>query len=113
MKRGYMIQNKKLKEIKADKMPIGISYNEKESFTNHKIALQKDDIFYLITDGYIDQFGGPENKRFTRSALRKLLIEIHYLPLNDQKKILNKTLENWMGNERQIDDITILGFRIP
>ena len=108
----YIIRNEEFTEIKADKMPIGIYHIEKESFTNHNIDIQNGDVFYLFSDGFIDQFGGTENKRYTSRQFKDLLKKIHNKPMPEQKAILNKTVTNWMDNEEQVDDITIVGFRI-
>ncbi len=108
----YIIRNEKFTELKADKMPIGIYHTEKESFTNHNIDIQNGDIFYLFSDGFIDQFGGIENKRYTSKQFKNLLREIHNKPMPEQKAILHETLTNWMGNEEQIDDITVIGLKI-
>ncbi len=107
-----IIRNEEFTEIKADKMPIGIYYKDDQSFTNHTIDIQNGDIFYLFSDGFIDQFGGTENKRYTSRQFKDLLKEIHNKPMPEQKAILNKTLTNWMGNEEQIDDITVIGMKI-
>ena len=109
----YLVRNNELIIIEADKMPIGIHHTEKESFTNHTIQLQKADAFYLFTDGYIDQFGGPDNTRFTSQRFKNLIMDIHSKHMHKQKLIFNKIIEKWMKNETQIDDMTIVGFRVP
>ena len=108
----YIIRNNELIIVKADKMPIGIYLAEKKSFTNHTMKIHKNDCYYMFSDGFIDQFGGKENKRYTSKQFKDLLREIHKKPMPEQKTILNKTLTNWMDDEEQIDDITIVGFRI-
>jgi serine phosphatase RsbU (regulator of sigma subunit) len=116
----YYIQNNEFSEIKATKRAIGGSQEEeKRFFLKHEIVVQKKEHFsnsstiYLCTDGYQDQFGGKINKKFTVKKLRTLLFNISEKPMWEQNKILNQTLENWIieGNEKQIDDITILGIR--
>ncbi len=98
-------------EIKSDKQPIGNFPNQKP-FTNHTIKLEKGDIVYLFTDGYADQFGGPKGKKFKYLQMQQLLIAIHNKPMNEQKKILEDTINNWKGNLEQVDDILVLGVRL-
>jgi len=109
----YMIRDKKLTVFQADKMQIGIHHTIERSFTNHTIQTQKGDTFYLFTDGYIDQLGGLENNRFTSRRFKELLLKINSKSMSEQKLILNKTIEEWMLNETQLDDMTIIGFKIP
>lgn len=108
----YLIRNKKLMEIKGDKMPIGIYINEKKSFTNHEQTLKKGDIIYIFSDGYIDQFGGEKGGKFKSRPFKDLLLDIYGKPMNEQKEILNTTLEDWKGANAQVDDILVMGFRI-
>jgi serine phosphatase RsbU (regulator of sigma subunit) len=67
-------------------------------------------MIYLFTDGYADQFGGPEGKKYKYRRFRHLLLNIHKLPMSQQKAYLNQSIEDWRGNREQIDDILILGF---
>jgi serine phosphatase RsbU (regulator of sigma subunit) len=98
-------------EIKADKQPIGKSNNSKK-FTNHEMQLETGDTFYLISDGYADQFGGKDEIKFQRSKFKQLLIDKHKHPLNEQGNELLNTLIDWKGNTEQTDDICIVGIRI-
>jgi serine phosphatase RsbU (regulator of sigma subunit) len=100
------------REYHADRMPIGIYYGEKESFTNYEINVQKGDVIYIFTDGFADQFGGPRGTKFMKYNLKKLLTEIYYKPMDDQRIILETEFEKWKGSLNQIDDVTILGVRI-
>ena len=99
-------------KIKGDKMPIGFFIDEQKSFTNHRIKIEKGDCVYIFTDGYPDQFGGKENKKFKYAPLEKLLCSIHKKSCNEQKQVLNDTIEKWKGNNEQTDDILIIGIRI-
>ena len=74
--------------------------------------LCKDDVVYLFSDVYADQFGGYDNKKFKYRRFRHLLLNIHKLPLNDQKAYLDESMELWRGNNEQVDDILIFGLRI-
>ncbi|MCK4664563.1 MAG: tetratricopeptide repeat protein [Bacteroidales bacterium] len=108
----YLIRNNELKIIKPDKMPIGIHAIQKKPFTNIEITLEDKDTIYIFSDGYIDQFGGPDNKRFSSKRFRELLINIHDKSMDEQKNILNENIENWKGNSEQIDDILVMGIKI-
>ncbi len=99
-------------EYRADRMPIGIYYGKKESFTNHVIKVEKGDTLYIFSDGYADQFGGEKGNKYMKYNLKKLLTEIHSKPMNEQRKILEKEFVSWKGAANQIDDVTILGIRI-
>ncbi|MFH1005690.1 MAG: SpoIIE family protein phosphatase [Bacteroidota bacterium] len=109
----YIIRGGELFEIKGNKFPIGI-FLEKETkkFTNHKIQMEKDDVVYIFSDGYIDQFGGPKGKKFMTSRFRNLLIDVHTKQMSEQKQILNNTIEQWRGKEEQVDDILVMGMRV-
>ncbi len=108
----YYIKNDELEIIKGDRMPIGIHLNFNNPFTNHTIDCEKDDTFYLFSDGYADQFGGPRGKKFRYKQFQDLLLSIYRKPMGEQKSILEETILNWKGEESQVDDILILGFKI-
>ncbi|NOQ27870.1 MAG: tetratricopeptide repeat protein [Bacteroidales bacterium] len=108
----YNIRDHMLNIIKADRMPIGISDKSIAPFTNHTINIQKGDLFYMFTDGYTDQFGGPFRKKFRTGNLRELLLEIHEKEMPEQKQILFETFINWKGKEQQVDDILSIGLKI-
>ena len=106
-----MVRNNELSEIQADKMPIAI-YEKMQAFQNHEINLENGDVFYFFSDGYVSQFGGGEGKKFKSKNLKNLLLDIHSLPMDNQKLILNKTFEDWKGNLEQVDDIVIVGLKL-
>ncbi len=106
-----LIRNGGMLEYKGDKMPIGIQINEKESFTNHIIPMQPGDTLYIFSDGYADQFGGEDGRKFKIRHFKELLLEIHRKPMPEQKKILEETLLKWMGDHSQLDDILVIGLR--
>jgi serine phosphatase RsbU (regulator of sigma subunit) len=114
----YYVRQGRLKEIKADKMPIGISSKAGNLFTNHVIKIYKNDSIYLFTDGYVDQFGGESGKKFLSKQFKELILEIQNNIMIDQKEILNQKLNEWMGltgpyeRHEQVDDITIMGIKI-
>ncbi len=109
----YLINNNKLLEYKADKMPIGIhAIKVVKAFTNNEIKIRKGDMLYLFSDGYTDQFGGEKGLRFRQASFKKVLLEIHKKNPEEQKLILDQTLKNWQGDYKQIDDIMILGLQL-
>jgi serine phosphatase RsbU (regulator of sigma subunit) len=101
-----------LKEIKADTMPVGVHIMSDKSFTNHEIQLEIGDTFYIFSDGFVDQIGGNDGHRFTSEKFKKLLLDIHDQPMYEQKEILEQTLNDWMGEHPQRDDILVIGARI-
>jgi len=108
----YLIRNKELIELKGDNMPIGIYSDEEESFTNHKIDLQKGDALYMFSDGYVDQIGGPRRKTFRKKYFKELLLSISDKKMTDQYLILEQTFKEWQGDIDQIDDILVMGLRV-
>lgn len=108
----FILRGEEFIELKADKMPIGIHRLSDTSFTNYKVEIKKDDMLYTFSDGYPDQFGGPNGKKLMIKNFKKTLQDIHLLPMNEQKTILEKTLDDWMGEHHQIDDILVIGVRV-
>jgi serine phosphatase RsbU (regulator of sigma subunit) len=98
-------------EIKANKQPIG-KYAEPKPFTTHEVQLNKGDTIYIFTDGFQDQFGGENGKKFKAAKLKALLPTLRNHNMDEQREILNKTLENWKGNLEQIDDVCFVGVKI-
>lgn len=107
-----IIRNHEAIVLKADRMPIGYSYSERKEFNNHSLQLEKGDMLYMFSDGYPDQFGGPKGKKYFTKRLKQLFIDISAFSMRDQKKILNMTFKEWMGDEEQVDDVIIWGTRI-
>jgi len=101
-----------LKEFTADKMPVGKHEHDYASFNCQKIDLNKGDMVYMVTDGFADQFGGENNKKYMIKNLKTFLTKIASLPVYEQEKRLSKEFETWKGNTDQIDDVCIVGFRI-
>jgi phosphoserine phosphatase RsbU/P len=108
-----LVRDNKPIKYKGDRFPIG-AYVEDQTqlFTNNEINLKKGDMIYLFSDGYADQFGGPENKKFFTKRFEELLFEIHGKPLEEQKELLKTTLYDWMGSNGQVDDILVIGIKI-
>ncbi len=107
-----LFQGGELKEYKGDRMPIGIYYGEKETFTNHEIKVNKGDTLYIFSDGMCDQFGGPSGAKYKMANLKRLLAEINKKTLKEQKQIIEEEFEKWRGSFGQVDDVTIVGVRI-
>jgi serine phosphatase RsbU (regulator of sigma subunit) len=106
----YLIRNNELIEYKADEMPIS-GYRSSAHFTNHEIKLLPNDSIYVFSDGIVDQFGGPNNRKFLSKRFKSTLLEINTQTMTQQKELINKIYEQWKGNNKQIDDILVLGIR--
>lgn len=106
----YLVRDNSLIEIKGDKLIIGMNPSGL-TYRNHEIDLMEDDILYLFSDGYIDQFGGSENKKFMYRRFRYLLTTINRFPVNDQKSVLEENIRTWMGETPQLDDMMVIGFK--
>ncbi|PLX13878.1 MAG: hypothetical protein C0594_00720 [Marinilabiliales bacterium] len=106
------INNGELQIIQGDIYSIGGMFGKSEDvkYTNHKLPLSKDLKIYMHTDGFQDQFGGPNNSKFLVSRFEQLIDDNHERPMIEQLQIFEDTLENWKGRNRQIDDILVLGF---
>ena len=106
----YLVRGGELIHYRADKMPVAIHY-KMEPFTLNKIELQKGDAFYIFSDGFADQFGGPKQKKFMSNQLRETLVAMAGMPMLKQGERLNEIFEEWRGDGPQIDDVTIIGVR--
>lgn len=104
-----IVNNEQLKEIKADKQPVA-RFEGQTPFKNHEFSIEEGDKFYLFTDGFSDQFGGPKGKKFMYGRFKKTLVKYANLPFAEQKTKLKEELNNWQGNYSQVDDICIVGF---
>lgn len=100
-----------LDELKPDKMPIGFSdYSHK--FKTNKFELYKGDVIYLFTDGFADQFGGKEGKKYKYNNFRQFLVNMSESNLKEQESLLIDEINNWKRNYDQVDDILIIGAKI-
>jgi ligand-binding sensor domain-containing protein/serine phosphatase RsbU (regulator of sigma subunit) len=107
----WYIVNDEMKDIKADKQPIGKTDYPKP-FTTHHINFTEDSIFYLFTDGYADQFGGDKGKKFKYQQFSEVLLQNHKLSLQKQSELLNMAFDNWKGDLEQVDDVCVIGIKI-
>jgi len=83
-----------------------------QKFTNHTIPVKKGDCIYLFTDGYADQFGGSEGKKYMYKRFKNLLTELSPLQMEQQGEKLSKDFENWIGSHEQVDDVCVFGIRV-
>jgi serine phosphatase RsbU (regulator of sigma subunit) len=100
-----------LKETKPDNQPVG-KYDTTIPFKTNVLQLKKNDLIYIFTDGYQDQFGGAKGKKFKTAALKNLLLSIHSLSMDEQQNEILKTFNEWKGYTDQIDDVCIIGIRV-
>jgi serine phosphatase RsbU (regulator of sigma subunit) len=108
----FLVKNKELIHVKGDRMPIGIHQTAETPFTRHNIDIVKGDTFYIFSDGYVDQFGGPEGKKIKLKRLQEIVLENYTKPMDKQKQILDKLFIDWQGDQEQIDDVLVIGVRI-
>lgn len=108
----YIVRNKNILEYKADKFPIGNMQQEHGVFKNHVIDFLPGDMCYVFTDGYADQFGGDNGKKFMMKRFHNLLIQVSEKEVIEQEDILYKTIEKWKNDNEQVDDILVIGIRL-
>ena len=108
----YIIRDNELIEYKVDRMPIGAYPKDNLEFKNHVVQLQENDMLYIFSDGYISQFGGPNNKKFGAKRFKEQLLNIHKNSLETQHQHLLDTFYDWKKSNDQIDDIQVLGVKI-
>lgn len=101
-----------LLEFPGDKMPLGKHVHDTQSFIQTEVSLLKNDVVYCFTDGFADQFGGPKGKKFMKKQMKELILQHAVLPLEDQKKTILQTFNDWKGSNEQIDDVTMIAVRI-
>ena len=104
--------DKKLYEIRADRMPIGVFIKEMKSFGSQIIQLEKGDRFFVFSDGYHDLYDRVNDRKFTTKRFKKLLLETSMLKMTDQEQQLSDTYTQWCGDYKQIDDIVVIGVEI-
>lgn len=107
-----LLRNNELIEFKKGLDAVGYSHFGKKEFRTETFDLKKGDQFYLFSDGYTDQFGGENVKKFNRKRFRKLLETLTEMDMDKQQKELKLTYNNWKGKQDQIDDVCVVGVRI-
>ena len=105
-----LIRNNEIIEFKANKQPVGDS-DHHTPFSNHKLSIKNNDIIYLYSDGYADQFGGEKDKKLKSKNFKTLLLKIHNLEMEKQKTELYTFFNNWKKNSEQLDDVCVIGIK--
>jgi serine phosphatase RsbU (regulator of sigma subunit) len=108
----YIARKNEIIQIEGDKMPIGVSAEFENSFQTKCFDLEKGDMLYLFSDGFPDQFGGTEGKKYKYKKFRELLVRCSNMSIAKQKITLLDEFVDWKGNLSQLDDMTIFGIRI-
>ncbi|NNC84183.1 MAG: SpoIIE family protein phosphatase, partial [Flavobacteriales bacterium] len=107
-----LMRDGKIQRIKGDRGSIGDTHLYEKGFTNHEIKLRSDDCLYMFTDGIIDQFGGPNNKKLMNRRLLSILDSNKDYSMKLQSECLASELESWKGSNEQVDDILVIGMRV-
>ncbi len=107
----WILSKGELTEVKGDKMPVSI-HETMKPFTNHWIDLKKGDTFYIFSDGFVDQFGGPNQKKYLSKNFKITLGELQAKPMYEQGAELDRIFEEWRADVEQIDDVTVIGVRV-
>ena len=108
----FLIRDGQLIEKKANQMPIGLHIKNEETFTADRFSYQSGDIIYIFSDGYADQFGGADGKKFKTKNFKNLLLDISNNPMEQQALILDATHTEWRGTHPQVDDILVIGIKL-
>ncbi|KAA3646062.1 MAG: hypothetical protein DWP98_10375 [Bacteroidetes bacterium] len=106
------IRNGKLNRIKSTAAPIGGIREGNVEFEKHEIEILEGDIFYIFSDGFPDQFGGDENKKYMTKRFRELLLKISSYKLSSQEGLLQEEFDAWRGDNEQVDDVLVIGFQL-
>ena len=106
----YLVREGELTEFKTDKMPVSI-HEVMHPFNGQEITLKPGDNVYLFSDGYADQFGGPNGKKFKYRAFKELLASNSKKEMREQGLLLDQAFERWKGDLEQIDDVVVIGLR--
>ena len=107
-----LVRNEELTIFKGDHQPVGLHSGKKIPFSKHNVKLKTDDMIYIFSDGYQDQFGGEKNKKYMLSRLKKLLVRISKEDENQQLNFIKNEFISWKGDNEQIDDVCLMGLRI-
>jgi PAS domain S-box-containing protein len=108
----YVARGGEIEEIKGNKFPIGGGiFKNQTNFTNHKIKLNKGDSIYFSSDGFPDQFGGPEGRKFGPRKVRDTILQVHDKPMKEVMEIFDREWETWRGDQKQTDDVLLIGIK--
>lgn len=110
----YIVDHKEAREIKPQISSINgiFAVDKTKKIAAFELILNENEMIYLTTDGYSDQIGGQNNKKFLSSRFEKLLAHIYSLSIDKQQYVLEETFEDWKGESKQIDDVLVIGFKI-
>lgn len=109
----WMIRKNELLVYSPNKFPVGgLQITHEENFLTHEIMLEKDDAYYIFSDGYADQFGGENGKKLMTKKFKELLLSVQHLNMSEQKLFLSDYLEKWQGLNEQVDDVLVMGVRV-
>ncbi|HRC33249.1 MAG TPA: SpoIIE family protein phosphatase, partial [Bacteroidia bacterium] len=110
----WLIRNGELLTYKPNKFPIGgMQIIHEEKFSQHHIQLQPNDTIYIFSDGYADQFGGEHGKKLMTKRFKEILVSIQHLSMLQQQLHLKRLFEKWKGQHSQVDDVLVIGIKIP
>lgn len=111
-----VVRNGQLEEVKATRFPIGGVQRDDEERSYSKSVLEFDEqnpiMLYVYSDGYQDQFGGADGRKFMSKRFKQMLVDISEKSMAEQRRILDETIEEWKGTHKQIDDILVMGVRL-
>lgn len=107
-----LIRNNEFIEFRASRFPIGLFDDIVKNFETQIIPYKENDVFYLFSDGYCDQFGGPKGKKFNKKSFKNLLCEIQAFPFDEQEGYLEYSFNNWKQNLEQVDDVLLMGIKV-
>ncbi|NBW37157.1 MAG: pas/pac sensor protein, partial [Cytophagia bacterium] len=108
----YVMKGGVMEEVKGNKFPIGGGiYKNQTNFTNTKLTLAKGDTIYFSSDGFPDQFGGPEGRKFGPKRVREVIERVHKLPMAEAHTIFDEEWESWRGEHKQTDDVLLIGIK--
>lgn len=107
----YLIRNDRIIEYKGDRFSVGPGSDDGQKFKNHLIEMEDDDMIYMFSDGYADQFGGPKAKKFKYRRFRSVLLDIYTKRPETQKKELQDIITRWKAGTEQVDDMLVMGIR--
>jgi serine phosphatase RsbU (regulator of sigma subunit) len=109
----YIVNEKGLNIIKGSKLTVGsLQEDVKTTPENHSIPMKTGECFYIFSDGYADQFGGKDNKKFKTSRMQELIVSLKNHSMADQKKMIHEAFKNWKGSNEQVDDVLVIGVRV-
>lgn len=108
----YLVRKGMLQELKPDKMAIASFDPGSKHYTLQTLPLVQGDVIFAATDGFADQFGGANGKKFMRKRFRELLVQIAPLPALEMEQALMTAFDEWRGSEEQVDDVLVIGVRV-